>query len=83
MKFFTKKKIVLFLLFIFPLICFLWLSTGKNNFTKLPVLTETVQEISSLSTVDSLTLKNNVSIIVFLGNDVEAKQSLLFNGRQS
>ena len=48
MKFFTKKRVVLFLLFIFPLICFLLLSLGENNFTKLPVVKENLIDIAEI-----------------------------------
>lgn len=79
MKFITKKRVVLFLLFIFPLICFLILSTGKNNFTKLPVLTKNIIEISEIDTTNTNTLKGNVSVVCFIGNDVEASKSGLLN----
>jgi hypothetical protein len=79
MKFLTKKRIVLFLLFIFPLICFLILSTGKNNFTKLPVLSKNVIEISEIDSTKSTTLKNNVSVLCFIGEDVSGSKSKLLN----
>ena len=79
MKFFTKKKIVLFLLFIFPLICFLWLSTGRNNFTKLPVLTEDVKDIATLTEAKDISFKNNVTVLCFLGNDLDTKQTQILN----
>ena len=69
MKFFTKKRVVLFLLFIFPLICFLILSTGENNFKKLPVLTQNVIDVSEIDSSKSVQLKEFVSIVCFLGND--------------
>ena len=67
MKFLTKKRVVLFLLFIFPLICFLILSTGENNFKKLPILKENISNTASLS------LDNKVSVICFLGNNLNEK----------
>ena len=73
MKFLTKKRVVLFLLFIFPLICFLILSTGENNFKKLPILTENISNTASLS------LDNKVSVICFLGNNVKTLESGIFN----
>lgn len=79
MKFFTKKRVVLFLLFIFPLICFLILSTGTNNFTKLPVVTENIIDVSEIDVTKKIQLKDFVSIICFLGNDVNANRSGLFN----
>ena len=79
MKFFTKKRIVLFLLFIFPLICFLILSTGENNFKKLPILTEKVKNLSEIDTLQTVQLKESVSIVCFLGNDVKSMTSGLLN----
>lgn len=73
MKFFTKKRVVLFLLFIFPLICFLILSTGENNFKKLPVITENVQDVKKLN------LENKVSVVCFLGNDVNNLRTGILN----
>lgn len=75
----NKKRIVLFLLFIFPLICFLILSTGENNFTKLPVVTENIIDVSEIDATKQYKLKDHISIICFLGNDVEANKSGLFN----
>ncbi len=79
MKFITKKRIVLFLLFIFPLMCFLILSTGKNNFTKLPVVTENIIDVSEIDATKRVQLKDNVSIVCFLGNEVNTNRSGLFN----
>ncbi len=79
MKFITKKRVVLFLLFIFPLICFLILSTGKNNFTKLPILTENVIDVSEIDSTKQLKFKGNISVVCFLGNDVDKNKSGLFS----
>lgn len=79
MKFFTKKRIVLFLLFIFPLICFLILSTGENNFKKLPVITHNIIDISEIDNSKQTQLKEFVSIVCFLGTDVNKNKSGLFN----
>ncbi|WP_397445206.1 hypothetical protein [Polaribacter sp. R77954] len=79
MRFFTKKRVVLFLLFIFPLICFLILSTGENNFKKLPILTQKVIDITEIDASKSVALKESVSIVCFLGNDVQSITSGLLN----
>lgn len=73
----TKKRVVLFLLFIFPLICFLILSTGKNNFTKLPVVAKNVVDVSTIDTAK--TFKDNISIVCFLGNDINENRGGFFN----
>ena len=75
MKFFTKKRVVLFLLFIFPLICFLILSTGTNNFTKLPIITENVIDVSEIDASKKARLKDHISIVCFLGNNIEVNKS--------
>ena len=89
----SKKRVVLFLLFIFPLIFYLVLSTGINNFAKLPVVTEKVINISvgdSLKVVpffhmektETASLNRKISIICFLGNDIKGIQGGVFNLNQ-
>jgi hypothetical protein len=39
-----KKYTVLTILFVFPVVIYLFFASGKNNFAKLPVLTKTVSE---------------------------------------
>jgi hypothetical protein len=73
----TKKRVVLFLLFIFPLICFLILSTGKNNFNKLPIVKEDVVDVSTIDTLQ--TFKDKISIVCFLGNDINSHKGGFFN----
>ncbi|TXD54079.1 MULTISPECIES: hypothetical protein [unclassified Polaribacter] len=79
MKFFTKKRIVLFLLFIFPLICFLLLSTGENNFKKLPVVTENIIDVSEIDASNKVNLKDHVSVVCFLGENINRNKSGLLN----
>jgi len=73
----TKKRVVLFLLFIFPLICFLLLSTGSNNFTKLPIVNKNIKDIAILDSTK--TFKNNISIVCFLGNEISKNKGGFFN----
>ena len=63
----------------FPLLFFLILSTGINNFKKLPTLTNTV----SLDVLeDSISLTDHVTVLCFLGNDVATKKGGFFNMNQ-
>ena len=78
----TKKRFVLITLFIFPLIFFLVLSTGVVNWTKLPVLTEQVQEIQQVDSTKQAHFKGNITILCFLGNDVEMAKGGIFNVNQ-
>jgi len=53
------------------------LSTGKNNFTKLPVAKANVTDISTIDTTK--TFKGNISVVCFLGEDMDANQGGFFN----
>ena len=75
----TKKRFVLIALFVFPLLFFLILSTGINNFKKLSTLTNTVS-LDALE--DSISLTDHVTVLCFLGNDVATKKGGFFNLNQ-
>jgi len=66
----VRNKIVLGILFFGPLIFYLFLLTGTNNFAKLPVLTNNVNDILDFSSENNITLQNNISIVSFLGDDL-------------
>ena len=75
-----KKKVVLAVLFILPVVVYLFFASGVNNFGRLPILTEKVDDVS---TIDSrVQLKNKITILGFLGNNVEAMQGNAFNLNQ-
>ncbi|ARV06923.1 hypothetical protein BTO04_09605 [Polaribacter sp. SA4-10] len=78
----SKKRVVLFLLFIFPLMFYLALQQGVNNFAKLPVVTENVINVSLIDSTNTTTLENKISIICFLGNDIETIKGGVFNLNQ-
>ena len=44
-----KKYLILGFLFFFPIFVYVFLSTGINNFAKLPVLTKNVKDIKMSS----------------------------------
>ncbi|RCS28359.1 hypothetical protein DUT90_00785 [Polaribacter sp. WD7] len=78
----NKKRIVLFLLFILPLFLYLFLSSGINNFAKLPVLSNNITDVSLIDDNKTTTLNGKISIICFLGNDIEKAKGGLFNLNQ-
>ena len=41
-----KKAFVLIILFVFPIVAYLFFASGVHNFGKLPVLTENVKDVS-------------------------------------
>ncbi|MFC2128001.1 hypothetical protein ACFLRU_06445 [Bacteroidota bacterium] len=61
-----KKFAILFATFVVPLLFFLFLASGKVNFTKLPVLTTNVKNMSAASKVS---FRNKVSVVSFLGEE--------------
>lgn len=79
-----KKFIVLGILFIFPIVIYLFLSSGINNFARLPILTEGVDEIIHWETLrnKSHKLQGNITIIGFWGSDLEQRKGDAFNLNQ-
>lgn len=78
----TKKRFVLIALFIFPLVFFLILSTGIVNWTKLPVLTERIQDIPQVDSLEQTSFKEKVNVLCFLGNDIDYAKTGVFNVNQ-
>ena len=64
-----KKNIVLFVLFILPLVAYLFFASGVNSFAKLPTLTKSIPDIKTWET-DAKTpalLKDKITIVGFTG----------------
>ncbi len=76
-----KKFFVLAVLFLLPILAYLFFASGVHNFGKLPVLTEGVKDITHLqSEIDTpITFQNKISIVAFFGNDLQALQGNTFN----
>jgi len=72
-----KKKIVLAVLFILPVVVYLFFASGVNNFGRLPILTKSISGISKMDT--NVQLKNKITILGFFGNNVEAMQGNALN----
>lgn len=76
-----KKFWVLFGLFILPLVFYIFLLTGTNNFAKLPVLTEKVSDVRNLSSqdADTISLQGKINILCFFGDDLQKVKNNAFN----
>ena len=74
-----KKYVVLTILFVLPLVAYLFFASGVNNFAKLPVLKENVFSISDYSKVD---FNQKISILFFLGSNIEDRQGDALNMNQ-
>ena len=78
-----KKYLILGFLFFFPIFVYVFLSTGINNFAKLPVLTEAVMDIENIEgNSANVSLKNKISVVAFWGGDVNNKKSEALNLNQ-
>ncbi|MDC1392816.1 hypothetical protein N8334_05675 [Flavobacteriaceae bacterium] len=76
-----QKKIVLGLLFVFPIVVYLFFASGKNNFAKLPILTNEVNELSSLASVtdDSIKLQDRITVLGYWGGSLDTKKAEALN----
>lgn len=75
-----KKYTVLTILFVFPVVIYLFFASGKNNFAKLPVLTTTVSDLSAFETTDEpVSLQDKITVLGFWGSDLERKQGDALN----
>ncbi|RZS98853.1 hypothetical protein [Aquimarina brevivitae] len=80
-----KKYLVLGILFILPLVAYLFFASGVHNFAKLPVLNQnvkSVQSFSGLSNDEEIKLQDKITILGFLGEDIYNKQGNAFNLNQ-
>ena len=76
-----KKRLVLGILFVFPLLVYLFFASGKNNFAKLPTLTPNIQSlpINKDFSNRSVALKNHISILGYWGGDLSDKKAEALN----
>lgn len=76
-----KKNIVLFILFIIPIVAYLFFASGVNGFTHLPVLTPKVADFGPWQSLegDQVSLNNKITVLGFGGNDLLKNRGNLFN----
>ena len=72
---------VLGILFLLPVIFLLFLYPSTNNYNTLDIVQENIHELDSLNFVDNnaTTLKNNITVLNFLGDDPENKLTSVLN----
>ncbi|MEC4003190.1 hypothetical protein OX283_000855 [Flavobacterium sp. SUN052] len=76
-----KKNLVLFVLFILPIVAYLFFASGINSFAKLPTITKTIPEINTWKTLDNkpVALSDKITILGFIGEDVLKHKGNFFN----
>ena len=74
-----KKYIVLTILFVLPLVAYLFFASGVNNFARLPILKENINNISNYSDNN---FKDKISVLFFLGKNISDRQGDALNLNQ-
>ena len=74
-----RKYIVLTILFVLPLVVYLFFASGINHFAQLPVLTKSVENVSDHS---EETFKNKITILGFFGSNLQDKHGDALNLNQ-
>lgn len=75
-----KKTFVLVVLFVFPLVAYLFFASGVNNFGRLPILTENIPDLEEFD--GGASLDGKITILGFLGSEIDRKKGNAFNLNQ-
>lgn len=76
-----KKNIVLFVLFVLPIVAYLFFASGVNSFTKLPVITPKVADFGNWKSLDGkkVSLDKKITVLGFSGSDLLSNRGNYFN----
>ena len=76
-----KKNIVLFSLFVLPIVAYLFFASGVNSFTKLPIITPKVADFGNWKSLDGkkITLNEKITVLGFSGSNVLDNRGNYFN----
>lgn len=79
-----KKNIVLFVLFILPIVAYLFFASGVNSFTKLPVITPKISDLGEWKSLngEKVSLDNKITILGFSGTEILKNRGNYFNLNQ-
>lgn len=79
-----KKNIVLFTLFVLPIVAYLFFASGVHNFTHLPTVTPKIPDLKDWknSKGESFSLDNKITVLVFPGKELLKNKGNAFNLNQ-
>jgi len=79
-----KKNIVLFVLFVLPIVAYLFFASGINSFTKLPIITPKVADFGNWKSLknEKVSLNNKITILGFSGSNILKNRGNFFNLNQ-
>ncbi|MDT0555219.1 hypothetical protein [Patiriisocius hiemis] len=77
----VKKYLVLGVLFILPLSMYMFFASGKDNFGRLPLLTENVNDVSNFLDITGkpVTLQDKITVLGFFGKNPIDQKASAFN----
>lgn len=74
-----KNTWILIILFFGPLVFYLVLLTGTNNFTQLPILTAKVDDVTNFSSEKKVSLSDKITVVCFFGEDLLNRKTNALN----
>ncbi|URM38446.1 hypothetical protein [Flavobacterium anhuiense] len=76
-----KKNIVLFVLFVLPIVAYLFFASGVNSFTTLPVITPKVVDFGNWNSLNGkkISLDKKITVLGFSGTNILENRGNYFN----
>lgn len=76
-----KKNIVLFVLFVLPIVAYLFFASGVNSFTTLPVITPKINDFGNWKSLNGkkVLLDKKITVLGFAGSDILNNRGNYFN----
>lgn len=76
-----KKNIVLFVLFVLPIVAYLFFASGVNSFSKLPTITPKIADFGDWKSLkgEKLSLDNKITVLGFSGSQILNNRGNYFN----
>lgn len=76
-----KKNIVLFVLFVLPIVAYLFFASGVNSFTTLPVITLKVADFGNWNSLNGkkISLDKKITVLGFSGTNILENRGNYFN----
>ncbi|WP_374174913.1 hypothetical protein [Flavobacterium tructae] len=76
-----KKNIVLFALFVLPIVAYLFFASGVNSFTTLPVITPKIKDFGDWKSLSGkkVLLDKKITVLGFSGSEILSNRGNYFN----
>ncbi|EJG00291.1 MULTISPECIES: hypothetical protein [Flavobacterium] len=76
-----KKNIVLFVLFVLPIVAYLFFASGVNSFTTLPIITPKVADFGNWNSLNGkkISLDKKITVLGFSGTNILENRGNYFN----